>query len=47
LASKAIYALFKIGGEAARQALEQVRDPNADEDRRDLAEDLLERMQGG
>ncbi len=45
LANNATWALFKIGGEAAREALERVRDSNEDEDRRELADDLLERMQ--
>lgn len=45
LSNNATWALFKIGGDAARDALERVRDTNADEDRRDLAEDLLQRMQ--
>jgi hypothetical protein len=45
LADNATWALFKIGGEAAREALERVRDSNEDEDRRELADDLLERMQ--
>lgn len=45
LSNNATWALFKIGGDAAREALERVRDSNADEDRRDLADDLLERMQ--
>lgn len=46
LANNATWALFKIGGDEAREALERVRDSNDDEDRRDLAEDLLERLQG-
>ncbi|MFC7623787.1 hypothetical protein [Microlunatus sp. GCM10028923] len=45
LSNNATWALFKIGGHAARDALERVRDSNAEEDRRDLADDLLERMQ--